>query len=119
MSSPLCIGAVRGAALGATIVAASGSSMALSDADILGKWCGSESSYAISRTAMKVTRHSDSAELVFDVLEVKHREATISVSWRRADGKVVRTEFTDFSANGTKMVQLSNSGGPRREFKRC
>jgi hypothetical protein len=107
------------AALAFAAVLANTAGFALSDGDIFGNWCGSESTYSISRTLMKVTRVSDSAQLAFDVTEVKRRDATISVSWRRADGKVVRTEFTDFSADGLKMVQLSNTGGPRREFKRC
>jgi hypothetical protein len=104
---------------GWAMVIGSTASMALSDSDILGEWCGSESNYSITRQAMTVTRRADNARLVFDVVELKQRDASISVSWRRADGKVVSTEFAEFSADGKKMVQLSNSGGPRREFKRC
>ena len=88
-------------------------------ADLLGNWCGSESNYSFSRKVMVVTRQSDSAKLVFDVVASRAREGRIAVSWQRADGKVVRTEFAEFSADRKKMAQLSNSGGPRREFKRC
>ena len=98
---------------------ASTATFALSDADILGNWCGSESNYSFSRKVMIVTRASDSSKLVFDITALEPRADSIAVSWRRADGKVVRTEFAEFSADGKKMAQLSNSGGPRRAFKRC
>ena len=89
------------------------------DTHLLGRWCGTESDYAITAKKMVVTRHSDSSQLTFDITVIEPREGRVSVSWRRPDGKVVRTEFTEFSADGLKMAQLSNSGGPRREFKRC
>ena len=92
---------------------------ALSDADLLGNWCGRESNYSFSRKVMIVTRPSDSERLVFDIIAFEPREGRIAVSWQRADGKVVRTEFAEFSTDGKQMVQLSNSGGPRREFRRC
>jgi hypothetical protein len=89
------------------------------DTHLLGRWCGNESDYAIGAKRMVVTRHSDGAQLEFEVAAIEARENQVSVSWRRPDGKVVRTEFTEFSADGLRMVQLSNSGGPRREFRRC
>lgn len=100
-------------------LAAAGGAMALSDADLLGNWCGKESNYSFSRKVMVVTRPSDSEKLVFDVVAYEPREDRIAVSWQRGDGKVVRTEFAEFSADRKTMAQLSNSGGPRREFKRC
>jgi hypothetical protein len=92
---------------------------ALSDADLLGNWCGKDSNYSFSRKVMVVTRPSDSERLVFDIVAFEPRDDRIAVSWQRADGKVVRTEFSDFSPDRKKMAQLSNSGGPRREFRRC
>ena len=103
----------------ATVLSGAMPATALSEADLLGKWCGSESHYTFSRKVMIVTRASDSERLVFDIVAFEPREGRISVSWQRGDGKVVRTEFAEFSGDGKKMVQLSNSGGPRREFKRC
>jgi hypothetical protein len=92
---------------------------ALSENDLLGNWCGNESNYSFTRKVMVVTRPSSSDKLVFDIVGIEPRDGRIAVSWQRADGKVVRTEFADFSSDGKKMVQLPNSGGPRREFRRC
>jgi hypothetical protein len=103
----------------AIVCAATGPASALSDSDLLGNWCGRESNYAFSRKVMIVTRPSDSEKLVFNVVAYEPREDRIAVSWQRGDGKVVRTEFAEFSADRKQMVQLSNSGGPRREFRRC
>jgi hypothetical protein len=103
----------------AIVFASTVSAAALSDADLLGNWCGRESNYSFSRKVMIVTRPSDSERLVFDIIAFEPREGRIAVSWQRADGKVVRTEFAEFSTDGKQMVQLSNSGGPRREFRRC
>jgi hypothetical protein len=108
--------------LGLSIVAASRFSspvLALGESDLLGNWCGSESNYSFTRKVMIVTRPTSSDKLVFDIVAIEPREGRIAVSWQRADGKVVRTEFADFSGDGKRMVQLPNSGGPRREFKRC
>lgn len=112
-------GVILGSVLAVATGAASTASFALSDSDILGNWCGSESNYSFSRKVMIVTRPSDSSRLVFDITALEPRDERIAVSWRRGDGKVVRTEFAEFGADKKTMVQLSNSGGPRREFKRC
>lgn len=106
-------------AMAMAMAALDGAAIALSDADLLGNWCGTESNYAFSRKVMIVTRRTDSEKLVFDVVAYEPREDRIAVSWQRGDGKVVRTEFAEFSADRKTMAQLSNSGGPRREFKRC
>jgi hypothetical protein len=108
-----------GTAVAFVAIAACGVAFALSDADILGNWCGSESNYSFTRKVMTVTRVADSARLEFDVVALEPKDESVFVSWRRADAKVVRTEFAEFSADRKKMVQRSNSGGPRREFKRC
>ena len=92
--------------------------VALSEADIIGNWCGTESNYAINRTSMIVIRNSDNARLAFDVLKIENRTATLLVQWR-LQGRVGGTEFGEFSADGLKMVQLPNARGPRREFRRC
>jgi hypothetical protein len=110
---------LRSSAIVLAIAATTSAAFALSDTDILGNWCGSESNYSFSRKVMIVTRPSDTTKLVFDITGIEAREATIAVSWQRADGKVVRTEFAEFSSDRKTMTQLSNSGGPRRAFKRC
>jgi hypothetical protein len=111
--------AVFASVAAAAATCASVPAAALRDTDILGNWCGTESNYHITRASMTVTRASDNAQLVFDILKFESRDDSLVVAWRRADGKVARTEFTEFSADGRTMVQLSNAGGPRREFRRC
>jgi hypothetical protein len=91
---------------------------ALSESSLMGNWCGSESSYAISAKSMIVTRHSDSARLIFEVVKIESREASLLVQWR-LQGRLGGTEFGEFSADGLKMAQLANAKGPRREFRRC
>lgn len=85
---------------------------------LIGKWCGTESSYAIGPTSMVVTRHSDSAQLIFEVVKIESREASLLVQWK-LQGRVGGTEFGEFSTDGLKMAQLANNKGPRREFRRC
>jgi hypothetical protein len=97
---------------------AAGAASAASEADILGKWCGTESSYAIGSKAMVVTRHSDSAQLIFEIVKIEPREQSVLVQWR-LQGRLGGTEFGEFSTDGLRMVQLANIRGPRREFRRC
>ena len=102
--------------LAAIVAALSGApAFALSEASLMGKWCGTESSYAIAPKSMVVTRHSDNAQLVFEVVKIESREASFLVQWR-LQGRLGGTEFGEFSADGLKMAQLQNNKGPRREF---
>lgn len=100
----------------ATLAAAA--ALAASEASIMGKWCGTESSYAIGPKSMVVTRHSDSAQLVFEVVKIEPRAQSVLVQWR-LQGRLGGTEFGEFSNDGLKMAQLANAKGPRREFRRC
>jgi hypothetical protein len=109
---------VLAAAAAAAMAGLAAPASALRDTDILGKWCGSESDYHITRTTMTVTRASDSAKLVFDILKFEARETSLLVQWR-LQGRVGGTEFGEFSPDGLKMAQLANAKGPRREFRRC
>ncbi|MBX9590397.1 MAG: hypothetical protein K2X43_13905 [Hyphomonadaceae bacterium] len=91
---------------------------ALSESNLMGKWCGIESSYAIGPKSMVVTRHSDSAQLIFEVVKIESREASLLVRWK-LQGRLGGTEFGEFSSDGLNMAQLANNKGPRREFRRC
>ena len=92
--------------------------LAATESNIMGKWCGTESSYAIDPKSMVVTRHSDSAQLVFEVVKIESREKSVLIQWR-LQGRVGGTEFGEFSTDGLKMAQLANAKGPRRDFRRC
>lgn len=117
-SGPLRRGVVFRSAIVLAAMGASTAAVALVESDILGNWCGTESSYSINRTSMIVTRHSDSARLVFEVAKIENRTASFLIQWR-LQGRLGGTEFGEFSADGLKMAQLANNKGPRREFKRC
>ncbi len=118
MSTVLRRIALFASAAAAAATCATVTAVALRDTDILGKWCGTESDYHITRTSMTVTRASDNAQLVFDILKFEAREGSLLVQWR-LQGRVGGTEFGEFSADGLKMAQLPNAKGPRREFRRC
>jgi hypothetical protein len=92
--------------------------LAASQSSIMGRWCGTESSYAIAPKSMVVTRHSDNAQLVFEVVKIEPREQSVLIQWR-LQGRLGGTEFGEFSADGLTMAQLANAKGPRREFRRC
>jgi hypothetical protein len=89
-----------------------------SESALMGKWCGTESSYAIGPKSMVVTRHSDNAQLVFEVVKIEQRGDSLLVQWK-LQGRLGGTEFGEFSPDGLKMAQLANNKGPRREFRRC
>ena len=84
----------------------------------MGKWCGTESSYAISAKSMVVTRHSDSARLIFEVVSyetARHRcwcVAACGAPWGAPNS-------ASSAPTAFKMAQLRKSEGPRREFRRC
>ena len=102
----------------ASVLVSSWPVLAATEVSIMGKWCGTESSYAIDPKSMVVTRHSDSAQLVFEVVKIESREKSVLIQWR-LQGRVGGTEFGEFSTDGLKMAQLANAKGPRRDFRRC
>jgi hypothetical protein len=94
--------------------------LALGESDIVGKWCGSEINYDIGRKALTVTWKSDKARKKFVINRFKFSDADVVMFWRRAArDRVLRTHFSEFSADRRVIVQVKSEGGPRREFRRC
>lgn len=94
--------------------------LALTDRDILGKWCGSETNYDIGQKTLTVTWKSDKQRKKFVINGFKFSEADVIMHWRRgARDRVLSTQFGEFSADRKVMVQVKSEGGPRREFRRC
>jgi hypothetical protein len=101
------------------VAGAANPALALTDRDILGKWCGSETNYDIGRKTLTVTWRSDNERKKFVIDRFKFSDADV-MYWRRGvRDKVLSTRFGEFSADRRLMVQVKNEGGPRREFRQC
>jgi hypothetical protein len=94
--------------------------LALSESDILGKWCGSETNYDIGRKTLAVTWRSDNERKRFVVDRFAFTDVDVIMYWRRsANEGLLSTQFGEFSDNRRRMIQIRNDAGPRREFRRC
>lgn len=102
------------------LAVAASPALALSESDILGKWCGSETNYDIGRKTLTVTWRSDNERKKFIVARFAFTDVDVVMYWRcSAKEKLLSTQFGEFSANRRVMIQIRNEGGPRREFRRC
>ena len=102
------------------LAVAVGPALALSESDILGKWCGSETNYNIGSKTLTVTWRSDNERKKFVVDRFAFTDVDVMMYWRRsANEKLLSTQFGEFSADRRRMIQIRNEAGPRREFRRC
>jgi hypothetical protein len=102
------------------VAGAASPALALTDRDILGKWCGSATNYDIGRNRLTVTWRSDKERKKFVVDRFEFTDTGVIMYWRRsADDKLLSTQFGEFSPNRRMMIQIRNEAGPRREFRRC
>jgi hypothetical protein len=102
----------------AVAIGASSSAAAFAFEDISGKWCGSISSYTFRPGQLIVTLYSDNSRRTYKVDSYDYADDTITVNWVRDDEKLF-TKFGEFSADDRFMIQVQNTAGPRREFRRC
>lgn len=94
--------------------------VALTDRDILGKWCGSNTNYDIGRKTLTVIWRSDDERKKFAIDHFEFSDAGAIMYWRRIAGeKLLSTQFGEFSRDRRTMIQIKNEAGPRREFRRC
>jgi hypothetical protein len=94
--------------------------VALTDRDILGKWCGSDTNYDIGRKTLTVIWRSDNERKKFAIDHFEFSDASVIMYWRRIAGeKRLSTQFGEFSRDRRTMIQIKNEAGPRREFRRC
>jgi hypothetical protein len=92
---------------------------ALTRKHIYGKWCTAGGSEEFSAKTLIAVRASDHVRVVFKIKRYEFDDKTASVYWTDTDGNDLVTLFSEFSADGRRMVQLKNESGPRREFHRC
>jgi len=91
---------------------------ALSESDILGKWCTAAGYTEFTRDQMKVFRKSDSKTFTFRIARYEHDESVVTVYWING-GQEKNTQYGRFGRDGRTMVQLSSSDGPERPHRRC
>jgi hypothetical protein len=86
--------------------------------DILGDWCGDDSTYHFSRTELRVSFAHETVERVLEIRRYEFSEEWVNVVFRPA-GHVV---FAEFSLDGQRMAlqpKIDEDNGLRREFHRC
>ena len=95
----------------------------LSITDLLGRWCGTESTYVFSRTELTVRRLDGTTPkhgTVLRIADVKADDQEISVHW--FPEKPGNSTGFRFSSHKRVLIQQPNTTGdkgPRREFHRC
>jgi len=102
----------------AAIAGAAADARSLSARALYGKWCTSggteefDDNYltAITRSG---TRHR------FKIRRYEVSDDIVTVHWNNGKGEEVSTDFGEFSEDRSRMVQMRNEEGPRREFHRC
>jgi hypothetical protein len=65
-------------------VAGASQALALGEADILGKWCGSDTNYEIGRNALRVTWRSANKRKKFIVARFAFTDVDVVMYWRRS-----------------------------------
>jgi hypothetical protein len=110
--------AISASTVAALAIGASREAAALSFDDIVGKWCGSVSSYTFTQSRLIVVLYADNSRREYKVDDYQYEDDAITVNWQR-DGDKLFTKFSEFSRDDKFMAQQPNDAGPRREFKRC
>ena len=117
MTDKLRIGLMSALAV-AALALGGGRAVALSFDDISGPWCGSVSSYTFTPSTMIVNLYADQSRREYPIDSYQYEGDAVTVNWER-NGDKLFTKFSAFDANERTMVQLPNTAGPRREFRRC
>ena len=86
---------------------------------IAGKWCTAGGSEQFDRNNLIAILSSNGERHVFPIERYDFTDSMVTVTWKNAKSESVHTNFSEFSADGRRMVQLKNEAGPRREFHRC
>jgi hypothetical protein len=110
--------AVSALTVAALAIGAGGEAAALTFEDIVGKWCGSVSSYTFTQSRLIVVLYADNSRREYKVDDYQYEDDAVTVNWQR-DGDKLFTKFSEFSSDNKRMAQQQNNAGPRREFKRC
>jgi hypothetical protein len=95
------------------------SAAALSFENIHGKWCTQGGSEQFDQDNLVAVVAATGDRRVYPIVSYDYQADTIRVIWKNEKGENVQTDFSEFSRNGRRMVQVPNEVGPRREFYRC
>jgi hypothetical protein len=94
---------------------------ALSERNLIGKWCGDGYSYTFTHTELTVQFTNNTPTRRFKIVDYAVDEDGIimRVEYISDKGKQVHTDFNEFSEDGRFMAQQKSGVGPRRTFRRC
>jgi hypothetical protein len=87
--------------------------------DIAGKWCTAGGSEQFDSDKLIAVVASNGERRVFPIVGYEYLGDKIRVTWKDKGGESVQADYAEFSRDGRQMVQLENTKGPRREFRRC
>ena len=87
--------------------------------DINRKWCTEGGSEQFDHDNLVAIVASTGERRTYAIVSYDYKDNMIRVTWKNEKGENVHTDFSEFSRNGRRMVQLKNEAGPRREFYRC
>ena len=97
---------------------------------LLGRWCGTESTYIFTPTDLTVIFPNSSQQRVLHISSIDVDGPTIVVRWQEDStkqrpedrGKGSHTDFSNFSGNGMVQVPVKQGDGTMtiaRPFHRC
>ncbi|HEY4921028.1 MAG TPA: hypothetical protein VII40_13060 [Xanthobacteraceae bacterium] len=92
---------------------------ALSFENINGKWCTQGGSEQFDKENLVAIVAATGDRRIYPIVSYDYQSDMIRVTWKNEKGENVHTDFSEFSRNGRRMVQVPNEVGPRREFYRC
>jgi hypothetical protein len=111
---------LAGAAWLAVIVLECGGATALEFKDIAGRWCTPGGTEEFDRDTLTAIPAETGEEHVYPIERYHFRAKKVTVVWRDdSQGESFRTDFSNFSADGRRMIQRKSAAAPRREFHRC
>jgi hypothetical protein len=87
--------------------------------DINGKWCTQGGSEQFDHDNLVAVVASSGERRVYPIVSYDFQSDLVRVTWKNEKGETVHTDFSEFSRNGRRMIQIQNEAGPRREFYRC
>ena len=119
MSRQLRKAVLVGAAVMAIGALGCSGAVAVSFEDINGKWCTEGGSEQFDHENLVAVVASTGERRVYPIVSYDYQSDMIRVTWKNEKGENVHTDFSEFSRNGRRMVQVPNEVGPRREFYRC
>jgi hypothetical protein len=104
--------------VGLLAITTNASAAKLSQASLMGRWCGDVASYSFSRSALTVTRKGQKTETI-KIKDIRVLDDEIQVFF--ADPYGGGSRFSEFGADGRSMAQQGSTFGamPKRLFRRC